>query len=220
MGIAENRRRGCDGCDRAVAVADLTTVSMPNGTRVACCPQCTPHAREAAKKLAELDTNKDSCDGCNGTFETARLEDVVLTDGTVITVCPTCLEEVPGRSSGSPTSMVDSDESTTTEIARRKNLCSHCHEWVEEERFHATLLDGRTEELCRVCKESAVDDGIVVAVKMRRTRAREILGVGEEAGAEEVRRAFLTQIKHAHPDRATGTREAFRLVKEAYDRLS
>lgn len=220
MGVADNRRKGCDGCDRAVAVADLTTVSMPNGTRVACCPRCTPHAREAAKKLAELDTNKGTCDGCRGTFKTAALKDVVLTDGTVITVCATCLEEVPGRSSESPGSTDGPDESPTTEIARRKNLCSHCHEWVDEERFHVTLLDGRTEELCPACKESAVDDGIVVDVKMRRAEAREILAVEEDAGAEAVRRAFLTQIKRAHPDRATGTREAFRLVKAAYDRLS
>lgn len=216
MGVADERREGCDGCDRAVALTDLTTVSMPDGTRLACCPQCVPHARVAADKLAELDTNTDACDGCDDTFKTADLQDVVLTDGTVITVCPTCLAEVPGRSSvgDGPGGFA------STEIARRKNLCSHCHEWVEAERFHVTVLDGRTEELCPDCKDAAVDEGVVTDVKMRRVEAREILDVDDDAEDEEIRQAFLTQVKHAHPDRDTGSRAAFRLVKDAYDRLS
>ena len=220
MGVADNRREGCDGCDRAVALADLTTVSMPDGTRVACCPQCTPHARTAAEKLAELDTNTDTCDGCNGTYKTTELEDVVLTDGTVITVCGRCLEDVPGRSSRIDGRSGEGEDAGSTEIARRKNLCSHCHKWIDAELYHVTVLDGRTEELCPDCKEQAVDEGVVTDVKMRRVEAKEILDVPDDADADEIRRAFLTQIKRAHPVRDTGSREAFRLVKEAYDRLS
>lgn len=220
MGVADERREGCDGCDRAVSLADLTTVSMPDGNRLACCPRCTPHARVAAEKLAELDTNTDTCDGCTDTYRTYDLEDVVLTDGTVITVCSACLEEVPGRSSTIDGRINEVSGFESTEIARRKDLCSHCHEWTDEELYHVTVLDGRTEELCPDCKDKAADEGIVTDVKMRRVEAREILDVDANAGADEIRQAFLTQIKNAHPDRDTGSQEAFRLVKNAYDRLS
>ena len=221
MGVVDERHEGCDGCGRTVPLKELTTVSMPDGDTLACCRRCEPHARSAAKKLAELDTNRTECDGCDTEFKTASLEDVVLTDGTVITVCPDCLREVPGRvDSGGKPSVTDHSGAETTEIARRKDLCGQCHEWFDEELFHVTLIDGRTEEMCSSCRDRAVDDGIATDVKMRKTEAREILDVGTGASTQEIRRAFLMQIKHAHPDRASGSREAFKLVKEAYDRLS
>ncbi|WP_254862789.1 J domain-containing protein [Halovivax gelatinilyticus] len=218
MGVANERREGCDGCDRTMAVGELRTVSMPDGNALACCPQCEPHARSAAEKLEELDTNRDQCDGCREEFKTSSLTDVVLTDGTVITVCPTCIREVPGNTSYSEETRAGTEE--TTEIARRKNLCSQCHEWCDEELYRVTLLDERTEELCNACKSSADSKGIVLDVKMRKTEARDILGIDHGADDRTIRQAFLTQIKHAHPDRKTGSREAFRLVKAAYDRLA
>ncbi|WP_290819203.1 J domain-containing protein [Halovivax sp.] len=219
MGVVDERHEGCDGCGRTVALNELTTVSMPDGDTLACCPQCEPHARTAADKLAELDTNRDECDGCQSEFKTASLDDVVLTDGTVLTLCRSCLREVPGRNRGDRAA-ANSGDAETAEIARRKDLCSQCHEWVDDELYRVTLLDGRTEELCPFCKESAENDGIVTDVKMRRAEAREILDVEPSASPREIRRAFLTQIKHAHPDRRSGSREAFKLVKEAYDQLS
>ncbi|MFC3958407.1 J domain-containing protein [Halovivax cerinus] len=216
MGVADETQRGCDGCDRSVAVADLTTVSMPDGTLVACCPRCTPHARAAAKRAAELDTTKGTCDGCRTTVAESDLEDVVLTDGAVVSLCGSCREDRPGRSRTPSSGVADTE---TTEIARRKSLCTHCHEWVDEERYRVTLVDDRAEKLCETCKETAVETGIVVDVSMRRTDARDILGVDEGASTAAIRSAFQTQIKNAHPDRPTGTREAFRLVTEAYDRL-
>ncbi|MFC4246572.1 J domain-containing protein [Natribaculum luteum] len=218
MAVADERRERCDGCGRTVSLEDLTTVTMPDGEAIACCPECEPHAREAAEKLSSLDTQRASCDGCNGEFPSADLEDVVLTDGTVISCCPDCLAEVPGRSDGAESS-ADGTEAETTEIATTKNLCSQCHEWTGEELFRVTTVDGRTEEMCRDCKELLEDDGVVTDVQMRKAEAREILGVEAGATESEIRNAFLTQIKSAHPDRKSGSRSAFKLVKRAYDRL-
>ncbi|MCU4741497.1 J domain-containing protein [Natronoglomus mannanivorans] len=221
MAVADDRREGCDGCGRTVPLEDLTAVSMPDGDSLACCPDCEPHAREAARKLSSLDQQRGTCDGCNDTFRQTDLEDAVLTDGTVITCCPDCLTEVPGYSDGGTNTSV-SNESTgadTTELATRRNLCSQCHEWVSVELFHVTTIDGRTEELCPDCKDAAEERGIVNDVKLRKAEAREVLDVDADASAAEVRSAFLQQIKHAHPDRKSGSRSAFKLVKEAYDRL-
>ncbi|ELZ14255.1 heat shock protein DnaJ domain-containing protein [Halovivax asiaticus JCM 14624] len=227
MGVADNRRKGCDGCDRSVVLGRLTTVSMPDGTQVACCPTCTPHARAAAAR-AELDTASAACEGCRSTVGTADVEDVVLTDGTVMSLCSACRARRPNRGddgTGSSTttsdarSAPDADVAASTEIAPSKRLCGHCREWIRAEPYRVTLVDDRVESLCPTCKETAVDEGIVVDVAMRRVDAREILDVDEDASAEEIRVAFQEQVKHAHPDRPTGTREAFRLVRDAYERL-
>lgn len=70
-------------------------------------------------------------------------------------------------------------------------------------------------------EDVVLPDGVVATeVAMRESRAREILDVGPAATEAEVRNAFFQQVKHAHPDRETGSRSAFKLVKEAYDRLN
>jgi len=61
---------------------------------------------------------------------------------------------------------------------------------------------------------------VVKSVTLRTDEARATLGVVESATDEEIRDAFLKQIKHAHPDRKSGTQSAFKQVKAAYDRLS
>ncbi len=53
---------------------------------------------------------------------------------------------------------------------------------------------------------------------MSRTRAREILGVDPDASEADVRRAYREQVKAVHPDRG-GDPDAFRRVKQAYERL-
>ncbi|MFP8958241.1 J domain-containing protein [Natrialbaceae archaeon A-CW3] len=228
MAVVDERRERCDGCGKAVALEHLTTVTMPDGERLACCPTCEPHAREAARKLDSLEPTHATCDGCRSTFPRNDLEDIVLTDGTVITCCSTCLEEVPGHGSDDDPSTEGSivhgrsasdAKAESTELATPRQLCSQCHEWVTEELYHVTTIDGRTEEMCTDCKELSEEKGVVNGVKMRTAAAREILRVDDDATTQEVRQAFLTQIKHAHPDKRSGSESAFKLVKEAYDRL-
>ncbi|MDZ7730101.1 MAG: J domain-containing protein [Natrialbaceae archaeon] len=82
-----------------------------------------------------------------------------------------------------------------------------------------TTIDGRIERLCDPCTATAREQGIVRSVAMSRSRAREVLEVSSGVSDEQLRTAFLEQIKRAHPDRSTGSESAFKLVKEAYDRL-
>ena len=212
MSVAGERRACCDGCGRRTALERLTTVTMPNGERVACCPACEPHARNAARTSDTPDSRRGTCDGCAGTFRRRDLEELVLDDGTVVTCCPSCTDEVPGEADGDETESADEPE-------RALNRCSQCAEWVAEELFLATTIDGRTERLCSSCKAAAEDRGILKRVAMRRERAREILGVEPGADADEIRTAFHEQVKRAHPDRESGSKSAFKLVTDAHDRL-
>lgn len=224
MAVVDGRREGCDGCGRLVLPDRLTTVTMPDGETVACCPDCEPYARDALERLASLDQRRATCDGCTGEFPRDDLEDAVLADGTVVTCCPDCLAEVPGRGDGGTDASVGDDGgpgayTESTDLATTRNRCGQCQEWFDAELYRVTTVDDRTEVLCAGCKERLEADGVVVDVAMRRAEAREILGVGEDATDAEIREAFLAQVKRAHPDRKSGSRSAFRLVKEAYDRL-
>ncbi|MFC6717217.1 J domain-containing protein [Natrialbaceae archaeon GCM10025810] len=220
MAAVDDRREGCEGCGRYVLVDELTTVTMPNGEPVACCPTCAPHAREAARKQTSLDQRRDTCDGCTRELLADDLEDVVLPDGTVVSCCESCRHEVPGKDGGPVGEYDGVDPSARADEPEATNLCTQCNEWTAAERFVVTTIDDRTEKLCPPCKERAEENGVIKDVELRETRAREILDVDEDAPAEEIREAFLVQIKHAHPDRKGGSRSAFKLVKEAYDRLS
>lgn len=221
MAAVGERRAGCDGCGRTVALEDLTTVTMPDGERVACCPECEPHARAAARKGSSLDQRRAACDGCTETVLEAELEDVVLSDGTVLTCCPSCAAEAPGsdagaESDGSATGRTDATES---DDADGRTRCTQCRERAAEERFRVTTVDERTERLCSDCKADAEERGIVADVAMRKTEAREVLGVEPGVSDDRLRDAFHEQVKRAHPDRESGSESAFKLVREAYDRL-
>lgn len=225
MAVAGDRHAGCEGCGRTVRLEELTAVTMPDGERVACCPRCEPHAREAARKCSSLDQRRAPCDGCTETVLEAELEDIVLDDGTVLSCCPSCAAEAPDQrtdtaNAGSDGSSTDEsgngDEWTTTSD---ESLCTQCNEWVTAELFRVTTIDDRTERLCPPCKERAEDDGIVRDVEIRKTKAREVLGVEAGATDEQLRKAFHRQVKRAHPDQQSGSKSAFRLVTDAYERL-
>jgi len=227
MAVVGDKRVGCDGCGRTVALEELTTVTMPDGQQVVCCPDCEPHARAAAQKGGSLDQRRDACDGCTGTFPVAELEDVVLDDGTVLTCCPSCVAEAPTGDDDDATSPdtdspADADTATGSESESADETqyrCTQCHEQVSEEPFCVTTIDDRTEQLCPDCKATAEDHGIVAAVEMRKTRAREILGVEPDVTDDELRNVYHEQIKRAHPDRKSGSKSAFQLVTDAYERL-
>lgn len=226
MAVASDRRAGCDGCGRSVPIEDLAAVSMPDGDQVVCCPRCEPHAREAARKSASLDQRRGTCDGCRTTVLETELEEIVVDDGTVLSCCPSCLAEVPDRKTASDESKSRSGRFATSDDARSERpsssgetVCTQCNEWVSGEPFRVTTVDDRTERLCPSCKEAAEEDGIVKDVRMRKTEAREVLGVTEGVTEQHLRQAYRRQIKRAHPDRTSGSRAAFQLVTEAYERL-
>ena len=224
MAVADDRQAGCEGCGRTVPLEELTTVTMPDGERVACCPSCEPHAREAARKCSSLDQRRAACDGCTGTYLEAELEDVVLEDGTVLACCPSCATEAPGGDTGAATTgdggrtAPNGDDEAGT--SGEETLCMQCNEWVSTELFRVTTIDDRTEKFCPTCKERAEADGIVKDVDMRKTKAREVLGVEADATDDEIKTAFHRQIKRAHPDQESGSKSAFKLVREAYERLT
>ncbi len=223
MAVVDDRQAGCDGCGRTVPLEELTAVTMPDGEQVACCPRCEPHAREAARKCSSLDQRRAPCDGCTGTYLEAELEDLILEDGTVLSCCPSCAAAAPGgdETDDGPTTDAGDGESASEDEADDgdRQLCSQCNEWVTAELFRVTTIDDRSERLCPTCKERAEDDGIVKDVEMRKTKARDVLDVEADATAEEIRRAFHAQVKRAHPDQQSGSRSAFKLVQEAYERL-
>ncbi|QFU83689.1 J domain-containing protein [Natronorubrum aibiense] len=225
MAVADDRHPGCDGCGRSVPLEDLTAVTMPDGERVACCPRCEPHAREAARKCASLDQRRGTCDGCTGTYLEAELEDIVLDDGTVVTCCPTCAAKAPDAESNTTDTQRETSDSTAADETRSEStsddqqLCTQCTEWTSAEPFRVTTVDDRTERLCPSCKERAERDGIIKDVEIRKTKAREVLGVEADATDEELRTAFHEQVKRAHPDQQSGSKSAFQLVRDAYERL-
>ncbi|PCR90348.1 J domain-containing protein [Natrinema ejinorense] len=228
MAVVGNRRADCEGCGRTVSPEESTTVTMPNGDEVVCCPDCEPHARAAVRTGTAFDQRRATCDGCTGRYLATELEDVVLDDGTALTCCPSCLAQAPdpdgdddgsdpdgGGATGSRTASHTSTSVPDTDHDR----CRQCHERVAEERFRVTTIDGRTERLCSDCTADAEERGIVADVAMRTTRAREVLGVDADASDEAIREAFHRQVKRAHPDRQSGSQSAFTLVTDAYERL-
>ncbi|ADB60941.1 heat shock protein DnaJ domain protein [Haloterrigena turkmenica DSM 5511] len=224
MAVADDRQAGCEGCGRTVPLEDLTTVTMPDGERVACCPRCEPHAREAARKCSSLDQRRAACDGCTGTYLETELEDIVLEDGTVLACCPSCAREAPegdaDTASAEHGEHAAADRDDEAEGSGEETLCMQCNEWVTAELFRVTTIDDRTEKFCPTCKERAEEDGIVKDVDIRKTNAREVLGVEADATDDEIKAAFHRQVKRAHPDRESGSKSAFKLVREAYERLT
>lgn len=205
MATAEERRVQCEGCGRRVVIAELTTVSLPEET-LACCETCADHVTAVA--TAHGSTRE--CDGCGADITNSDPAEIDLPDGTTVTCCSHCA-----------TSWDDTaEEPETTEIATQRSLCSQCHEWHDGELFHVTTIDGRSEKLCPACRQDAEERGVIKDVAMRTQEAREILGLEEGADETAIREAFHQQIQRAHPDRSTGSQSAFKLVKEAYDRLS
>ncbi|WP_247004002.1 J domain-containing protein [Halosolutus gelatinilyticus] len=216
MAVAGNRQAGCEGCGRTVSLDELTTVTMPDGDRVACCPTCAPHARAAANKSRSLDQRRGTCDGCTGEFPEAELREIALNDGLVVACCSSCAASAPDEDGATGGSSAGPNAGGR---AGEQNLCNQCHEWVDEELFRVTTIDDRTEHLCTPCTERAEENGIVKDVALRTARARELLGVEEGASDDEIRAAFHEQVKRAHPDRKSGSASAFQLVTDAYDRL-
>ena len=203
----DQRRGACDGCRGTFLEVELEDIVLDDGTVITCCPSC---AAEAPGRTGADDagTGTETETGTKTTAEAA-------TDGAGAAVRePTGT----GATAAGTGSQGEFDTGTDTD-PDTGNRCSQCAEPVAHELFRVTTVDGRTERFCRSCKEDAEEKGIVKNVEMRAARAREVLGVDEDATADEIRRAYHRQVKRAHPDRKSGSRSAFRLVTDAYERL-
>lgn len=226
-------QHGCDGCDREFTAAELYPVELPNGETTICCPDCREHAKEAAEKQAELVATR-SCDGCGDAVASDALSEVLLPDGVTVSLCEACeaaapdptaetgasdrsdrasRSDRPGRSD--PDDLPDPDDGGDV-----RNRCDRCREWMAAELWEVVTVDDRVEEFCDACKNLAIEDGVVKRVNLKRAEAREILDVEPDADQSAIRRAYLAQVKRAHPDRDTGSTLAFKRVQRAYDRLA
>ncbi|WP_267642977.1 J domain-containing protein [Haloarchaeobius amylolyticus] len=223
------RRRECDGCSREFALDNLAVVDMPGGTQSICCPECKWYA-ESVSTTAELGDRQRECDGCTTTFPVSELEEIVLSDGTSVLCCPTCREHAPEPTATDEVDdeqRKDAERETASELAEKdpskaiqtRNLCTQCKEWCSVELYPAEINDSRTENLCPDCLEIARSRGIVTEVGMRRADAYDALGIEPVDDAGELRDAYIDRVKDVHPDRAGGSREAFKRVQRAYERL-
>ncbi|WP_121823491.1 J domain-containing protein [Halostella salina] len=243
--MAVTDRRGCDGCGRTLPVEDLHSVTMPDGHTAVCCPECREYAETAAEKQAGLDQRRRACDGCGTEHRVADLTSVTLSDGTSVLCCDDCERHVPGRDddgtadsrdrssgaagrtdSGGPTDSGTADRESgdgstgADETAVTTNRCDDCRETFTVELYRVETVDGRTQSFCPECKEEGLEEGVVKAVRMRRSEAYATLEVDGEADQETIRDAYLEKVKEAHPDRTDGDRSEFKAVKRAYDRLA
>lgn len=97
--------------------------------------------------------------------------------------------------------------------------CDQCGQLFAAELYRVVTIDERTEHLCADCKDECLARGIITDVELQRGQALEALGLGGDAAADEVRRAYHRRVKEVHPDRPEGSRSEFMLVKQAYERL-
>jgi hypothetical protein len=215
--MATVREHGCDGCDEEFTAAELHPVEMPNGETAICCPECRRHAKTAAEKQADLVATR-TCDGCGESFVAEALSEVLLPDGVTVSLCETCEAQAPDPDEA--TTDADDDAGDAPDDEDVRNRCDGCQEWVAEELWEVVTVDDRTERFCEACKNEGLSDGVVKRVHLKRAEAREILGVDRDPEEAAIRKAYLEQIKRAHPDRDTGSRLAFKRVKRAYDRLA
>jgi DnaJ-class molecular chaperone len=91
---------------------------------------------------------------------------------------------------------------------------------VDVELFEVVTVADRVEEFCPPCKERARRQGVVREVRMRRAEAYDVLDLDSGRAEAVVRDAYLSRIKEVHPDNDDGSREAFRRVQRAYERLA
>lgn len=184
----------CEGCTRRVTVEELRVVTVP-GRTMACCETCEAHVQAVTDAHSET----VECEGCTRTLSLDEAVRLTLPDGAEVTCCLACRRSWEGDAEGEP--------------------CSQCSEPADD-LADVTTIDGRTERFCQECLARAEEQGIVGSVAMATAEAREILGVGPDADQETIRAAFHRQVRRAHPDMPTGSKSAFSLVTEAYDRLS
>ncbi|WP_256298856.1 J domain-containing protein [Haloarchaeobius salinus] len=226
MAVVE--RHACEGCDREFSLDNLHAVTMPGGSRAVCCPECREYAETVGDNGSDIDQRRRECDGCTEEHLVSELEEVILSDGTSVLCCASCAEHAPSSGDGSDARRQEENEAETaaeleskepSKASRQRNLCQQCNDWYSIELYRVVTVDDRTEKFCPDCMEQARDDGIVKDVRMRRAEAYEVLGASGFEDADDLRDAYISRVKQAHPDRADGSRAEFKRVQAAYDRL-
>lgn len=206
----EGRRGDCSGCGERFDVNDMTAVELDDGTTVACCEDCAAYARAAART-----TDGDSAFEGGAVAETATHS---TADGATVDDGGSEVASDDGSdATGESTAEAGSVEETA--LADTTSICDQCGDWVDVELFEVVTAADRVEEFCPPCKERARRNGVVRDVRMRRAEAYEVLDVDPGRAEAVVRDAYLSRIKEVHPDNDDGSREAFRRVQRAYERL-
>lgn len=227
MAVVE--RHACEGCDREFSLDNLHAVTMPGGSRAVCCPECREYAETVAGSDSDIDQRRRECDGCTETFPVSELAEVILSDGTSVLCCGSCAEYAPGtdgddadarrQEATEAETAAELESKEPSKASRRRNLCGQCNDWYSIELYRVVTVDDRTEKFCPDCVDRAREDGIVKDVRMRRAEAYEVLGASGFEDADDLRETYIDRVKQVHPDRQGGSRDAFKRVQAAYERL-
>jgi hypothetical protein len=226
--MAVGERHACEGCDREFSLDNLHAVTMPGGSRAVCCPECREYAETVVDAGSDIDQRRRECDGCTEEHLVSELEEVILSDGTSVLCCRSCAEHAPSNDDRSDARRQEQSEAETaseleskepSKASRQRNLCQQCTDWYSIELYRVVTVDDRTEKFCPDCMEQAREDGIAKDVRMRRAEAYEVLGAAGFEDADDLRDAYIAQVKAVHPDRTDGSRAEFKRVQAAYDRL-
>jgi len=209
----DGHRGTCSGCGDRFDVNDMTAVELDDGTTVACCEECASYARAAARTTSDADAFGDAAaDDASSEVDDGRSDaervDADREDG----------HADDDRATGEDATAPADDEAMA--LAETPSICDQCGDWVDVELFEVVTAADRVEEFCPPCKDRARRNGVVREVRMRRSEAYAVLDVDPGRAEAVVRDAYLSHIKEVHPDRENGSREAFRRVQRAYERLT
>lgn len=228
--LAERSIADCEGCGQSVTAADLSRTELPDGTDMILCQDCRDDVAdgeepgdEGGSADASADpstgTSTDESAGATGAETTAE----TAADGaTTASATESATGSVAGGSTASGTTANVGEavaDGATGKPATTQNACDQCGSLFSIELYQVTTVDGRTEQFCPDCKDDGIDSGIVRDVELRRAQAYEALGLAGSASDDEIRQAYLEQVKEVHPDRADGSRSEFMLIQQAYERL-
>ncbi|WP_323676335.1 J domain-containing protein [Halorubellus sp. PRR65] len=213
----DGHRGDCSGCGERFDVNDMTAVELDDGTTVACCEECASYARAAARTTSDADAFGENADDNARDAERADADTERAdsdADGAGEAGVP------DADSDEEAVEAVDAADVEETALAETPSICDQCGDWVDVELFEVVTATDRVEEFCPPCKDRARRNGVVREVRMRRAEAYAILDVDPGRAEAVVRDAYLSRIKDVHPDREDGSREAFRRVQRAYERLT
>ena len=216
----DGHRGTCSGCDERFDVNDMTAVELDDGTTVACCEECASYARAAARTTSDDaafddETDTPGADASPASDHAGRADEDRPNDDHAATEAA-----ADDASDDDPTRVVAAADAEETALAETPSICDQCGDWVNVELFEVVTAADRVEEFCPPCKDRARRNGVVREVRMRRSEAYAVLDVDPGRAEAVVRDAYLSQIKAVHPDRENGSREAFRRVQRAYERLT